>query len=102
MIPEKSEKDVADLEKKLKKLDAEKAVEEEKLKEVMESLKTETQVNESEIIGNIRCVWYDERKNLGEERQDGMLSQMMRMMMMMMMIHLEWKDKRTIDKLIKM
>ncbi len=44
MIPEKTERDVADLKKKLDKLETDKAKEDEKLKEVMDSLKTETQV----------------------------------------------------------
>ena len=43
-IPEKTERDIGGLQKKLDKLEAEKAKEEEKLKEVMDSLKTETQV----------------------------------------------------------
>ncbi len=45
MIPEKSEKDVEELKKKLEKLEKDKEKEEEKLKEVMDSLKTETQVS---------------------------------------------------------
>ena len=43
MIPEKTEKDVAEMTKKLDKLNSEKEREEIKLAEVMESLKTETQ-----------------------------------------------------------
>ncbi len=43
-IPEKTERDVVELQKKLDKLEVDKAKEEEKLKEVMDSLKTETQV----------------------------------------------------------
>ncbi len=44
MIPEKSERDVEELKTKLGKLEKDKEKEEEKLKEVMDSLKTETQV----------------------------------------------------------
>jgi len=44
MLPTKLEEEVAELQKKLDKLEKEKAKEEEKLKEVMDSLKTETQV----------------------------------------------------------
>ena len=45
MIPEKTERDIVDFKKKQEKLEVEKAKEDEKLKEVMESLKTETQVS---------------------------------------------------------
>ena len=45
-IPEKLEQEKVVLQKKLDKLEGEKQIEEEKLKEVMESLKTETQVSQ--------------------------------------------------------
>ena len=44
-IPEKSEKDIEELQEQLKKLEKDKEKEEEKYKEVMDSLKTETEVN---------------------------------------------------------
>lgn len=44
MIPEKTERDIEELNKKLEKLEADKSKEDAKLKEVMDSLKTKTQV----------------------------------------------------------
>lgn len=44
-VPEQSEKAIADLKGKQERLEKEKKKEEDKLKEVMDSLKTETQVN---------------------------------------------------------
>jgi structural maintenance of chromosome 4 len=45
MVPEKTEKDIEGFKKKLDRLEAEKAKGDAKLKEVMDSLKTETQVS---------------------------------------------------------
>ena len=53
-IPEKTERDISDLKKKLEKLEKEKAKEDEKLKEVLDSLKTETQVGE---VAYCTCKW---------------------------------------------
>ena len=50
-IPEKMENDKVELQKKLEKLEKDKEKEEEKLKEVMESLKTETQVRGGHLAG---------------------------------------------------
>ena len=44
MLPEKTSQDIEGLNVKLEKLEKQKEGEEEKLKEVMDSLKTETQV----------------------------------------------------------
>ena len=44
-MPEQSEKAVEELEKKLEKLETDKAKEEEKVQEVMASLRSETQVS---------------------------------------------------------
>ena len=44
-IPEQSERDIVDLNKRLTKLNSDKLKEEEKLKEVMESFKIETLVS---------------------------------------------------------
>ena len=44
-VPEQSEKAVEELEKKLEKLETDKAKEEEKVQEVMASLRSETQVS---------------------------------------------------------
>ena len=52
LLPEKYEKDIEGMAKKMEKLEKEKDKEDDKLKEVMESLKTETQVNE-QCIYNI-------------------------------------------------
>ena len=49
IIPEKSEKEVADLGKQLEKLQADKLKQEEQLKEVMESFKTETGVRNTTL-----------------------------------------------------
>lgn len=49
-IPDKMEKDLVEYKKKLEKLEKEKVAEEEKLKVVMEGLKTETQVAKSSSI----------------------------------------------------
>ena len=47
LIPEKTERDVVDMRKKLELLEEEKEGEDAKLKEVLDSLKTETQVTSS-------------------------------------------------------
>ena len=44
-VPGKSEKEIEELQEQLKKLEKDKEKEEEKYKEVMDSLKTETEVN---------------------------------------------------------
>ena len=48
-IPEKTERDVAELKGKLEKLEKDKEREDKKLEEVMDSLKTETQVKFIEL-----------------------------------------------------
>ena len=50
-MPEQSEKAVEELKKKLEKLEQDKAKEEEKVQEVMASLRSETQVSALELLG---------------------------------------------------
>jgi len=57
IIPEKSEKEVVDLGKQLEKLQADKLKQEEQLKEVMESFKTETGVRYTATKWNVLSVF---------------------------------------------